>query len=71
LCKRNKERATIVKEKYENQKQAVKDREEEEAGDNVLKADSKKRLKFAEEKRCDLGKVYIRMILKFTETYSG
>jgi len=52
-----KERTTIVKEKYEKWKQTVREREAEEAGDNVLRADSKKSLKGTEEKRGDLGNV--------------
>jgi len=57
LYERNKERKNGNSEGYiekKKQKQAVRDREAEEAGGNVLKADSKKSLKGTEEKRGDL-----------------
>jgi hypothetical protein len=41
----------------EKQKQTERGKEVEEAGGNVLKADSKKRIKGAEEKCGDLGNV--------------
>ena len=46
-----------VGKKKQKQKQAVREREAEEAGGNILKADSKKSLKGTEEKRGDLGNV--------------
>jgi hypothetical protein len=58
LYKRNKGRKNDNSEgKVGKTRQAVKDREAEEAGGNFLKADSKKCLKFTEEKRGDLGNV--------------
>ena len=44
-------------EKQEKQKQTVREIETEEAGGDVLKADSKKILKVTEEKLGDLGNV--------------
>jgi len=58
LYERNKDRKNGNSEGYigKKQKQAVREREAEEAGGNVFKADSKKSLKGTEEKRGDWSK---------------
>jgi len=66
LYERNKERKNCNSEGYigKKQKQAVREREAEEAGGNVLKADSKKSLKSTEEKRGDLVDISIACMSK-------
>ena len=60
LYERNKERKNGVNEGYigeKKQKQALREREAEKLGGNVLKADNEKSLKGTEEKRGDLGNI--------------
>jgi hypothetical protein len=52
-----KERKLIEKVTWEKQNQTARERETEETGVNVLKADSKKSLKVTDKERGDLGNV--------------
>ena len=58
LYKRNNKKETIWRKSRKKQKQAVREREAEEAGGNFLKADGEKSLKVTEENCGDLGNVY-------------
>ena len=59
LYERNKERKNGISEGYigGKKKQALREREAEEVGGNVLKADNEKSLKGTEEKRGDLANI--------------
>jgi len=67
LYERNKERKNGINESYigkKKQKQAVREREAEETGGNILKADNEKSLKRTEEKRGDFVDIYVACMIK-------